>query len=146
MSFSWRRLATTSGTEIGVEASSLWTVALVLAGRDVCSPSVGPVNLEQYAYTPLFRITVMNQARTRNIASICLPSDCTWILDQPRKVKSANSGLRAYRLKISVSSTKDGWDTVMITLPYDGENGSAVLFGQALAHAFDVVKESLRQA
>ncbi|CAB9508994.1 hypothetical protein SEMRO_370_G128390.1 [Seminavis robusta] len=141
MIFRWNRLAATSGNLTG-EVATLGSVSLELKGHSVCNPTIGPVVLERFANTPLFRIAVLDPTSTHIVGTVTLPADSLWTLYKPMKVKSTNAGLKAIKIIITVDSIKEGYDMVKVTLPYDGEQGSAVLFGQALIFASSTVTEA----
>ncbi|CAB9507873.1 hypothetical protein SEMRO_323_G117390.1 [Seminavis robusta] len=138
---SWRRLASLFGDE----ALSIGTVQVRCDGNPK-ETACGNLVLEQFGNTTLFRLLVLEDASSTSISSsFCLPPDIKWVVSLPKKVKSSNSGLKALRIAITLPHTKEGFDSITVTLPYDGESGSARNFVEALAYATSEAYDSVRQ-
>jgi hypothetical protein len=121
------QIAATNGTvEVFVDHSSVAPTASM----------AGPLSLERFGLLNLFRLVVNNETMDRNVHVFCLPPDCMWHVEKPKKIKSRRLGLKAIEIDICLPlGHKEGYDRLRITAPYDGEAGSSMLFAAALVWA-----------
>ena len=134
----WSSLAAVCEAQAGQAAESVAVVEVFVNGlmNPVQLCLTGPVSIERFGTTSLFRIIVHNDNMTRNKAVLCLPPDCMWMASKPRKVKGKQSGLRAIESVIELpTGNREGYDNLRITMPYDGDGGSAMLFAEAVVWA-----------
>ena len=134
---SWSTIAAVCEAQDGQTAASIAVVEVFVNGLDgPKSCYTGPISIERFGNTSLFRIVVHNGNMTRNTAVLCLPPDCTWMASKPRKVKGAKSGLRAVESSIELpAGHREGFNHLRITMSYDGPGGNAMLFAEAVLWA-----------
>ena len=135
---SWSTIAAVSHSQAGQTAATAATVEVFVdsASTTPDSTSSGLLSLERFGSTKLFRVVVHNIYTRRNIGVLCLPPDCMWWAERPRKIKGRRSGLKAIEVNVLMpKGHKEGYDRLCITAPYDGDTGSAMLFASALIWA-----------
>jgi hypothetical protein len=138
MSLSWSTVTALNDSQADHAAATIATVDIFVVDS-ATSPHQsisGPLSLERFGSTNLFRLVVHNADMTRNKAVLCLPPDCLWRGERPRKVKSRRSGMKAVEVNVVLpQGHKEGYDRLCITAPYDGEDGRAMLLASALIWA-----------
>ena len=136
-----------SEQQAGTSAETVANVEVYPQILDVI-PSISlnsPLVLERFRTTSLFRIVALsNTFPLRNQMVLCLPTDCAWGVSQLRKIRSTRSGKKAIQFDVLTPvGHKEGFDRLVITIPYDGEDGNAVLYYQALLFASQEVRRHI---
>ncbi|CAB9522793.1 hypothetical protein SEMRO_1341_G264480.1 [Seminavis robusta] len=136
---SWRVVASLEEHGGETAASVATLVAQVNHGTDAHSID-GPITLQQFGDSPLFRVVIHRVNSNRNAASFVLPPDASWTVTQVKKIKTRKSGRKAIRFEFNLQADgPEGFDSLVITLPWDGASGSAMTFHQASVYASQVV-------
>ncbi|CAB9496260.1 expressed unknown protein [Seminavis robusta] len=136
----WTNVSAMTGQEAGSNAAAVATVSVVCPGDIPDGNIEGPVTLQRFSDTPLFRICVHHNNSVYNRAVFCLPTDEAWTVSLPRKIKTKRSKKKALELTFNLpEENPDGFKKLVVTLPYDGEDGDAMLFCEAAAFASGVV-------
>lgn len=131
-----------NGTQAGLTAEGVAFIDVYVNGdsRTPTTTIVGPINLERFPNSALFRFAILNADGNRNNAVLCMPSNSKWSAVELRKVKGKTSGSRAVEIKINLPpGNREGFDSLRITLPFDGNDGRSMLFGQAVMWAWQEV-------
>lgn len=140
---SWNVIAAVNGSQSGKSAESMANVKVFVNGiKNPSSMTVaGPISLERFGYSTLTRIVVHHSDEAgRNKAVLCLPPDCKWAASVLKKVKGKRSGMKGVESIVELpKGHKEGYNFLKITMPYDGDEGSAMLFGGALVFASQAV-------
>lgn len=78
------------------------------------------------------------------MAAHCLPTDAPFLVDW-QKIKGRNTGAKALEtiLCMTVTEHPEGHNNVHVAVPHDGDNGSAMLFYEALMFADQAVRASV---
>jgi hypothetical protein len=142
-------IAAVCGHHAGVAAETVANIEVFVNIADsepTCSINA-PLLIERFGTTSLFRIVALsNNSLTipRNQMVLCLPTDQLWQVSRLRKIKGARSGKKAVQFDVIPSvGTKEGFDKLVITIPFDGNDGLAILYYQALVFAGQEVTRSL---
>lgn len=140
---SFNTIAAVCGIQAGEEAQAVANIEVFVEKH--CDPSLSlnaPLALERFGLansSPLFRIVAFHSSEalsTRNKMALCLPSDTVWKVSVLRKIKAKRSGKRAIEFEVLLPpGNREGYDVIKITIPFDGNNGKAVLYYQALVFA-----------
>ncbi|CAB9506585.1 hypothetical protein SEMRO_271_G104730.1 [Seminavis robusta] len=141
----WKILAAVNQSQEGLAAKGVAFLEVFIK-KDNDKPDAtltGPISIQRYGSTPLFRIVVHNTEMTRNIGAFCLPVDCVWTCKH-RVVKSKNSGRKAVKATLSFDEgSVEGFDRFDVTLAYDGINGESKLLAESLVFASQEVVEAV---
>ncbi|CAB9530283.1 hypothetical protein SEMRO_2818_G337800.1 [Seminavis robusta] len=130
--FSWNVLAAACESQRGDTAAVVATIEVKTPGNTLNLE--GPVSLQQFGDTSLFRICVHPPNEKRNLCTLCLPPDQCWKALKPKKIISSRSRLKAICQVIELPPDHpEGYSQIVLTLPYDGENGLAMFFCESLA-------------
>ena len=132
-------IAAVCGAQAGTAAETVANIELFVNASDTSSTLSlnAPLVIERFGTTPLFRIVALTgTVPFRNTMSLCLPTDLAWQVSQLRKIKGANSGKKAIQFQVlSPVGNKEGFDKLVITIPFDGHNGNAMLYYEAVLFA-----------
>jgi hypothetical protein len=136
---SFTTIAAVSGHQAGSDAKTVANVDVYINISDEVAATsyIGRLVLQRFGTTSLFRIVgLSNTSPFRNKMVLCLPTASAWRLSQLRKIKSKNSGMKAIQFDIlTLVGDKEGFDKLVITIPFDGNDGSAMLYYQAVVFA-----------
>jgi hypothetical protein len=146
-------VAAVCGHRIGKVAETAANVEVYVNQSDA-APSLSlnaPLVIERFGTSALFRIVALryedNNSPLRNMMVLCLPTDCAWDVSKLRKIKSKNSGKKAIQFDVWTQvGNKEGFDKLAITIPFDGNDGNAMLYYQAMLFASQEVIRILRPA
>jgi hypothetical protein len=132
-------IAAVCGPQVGVGAKTVANIEVYVNYSDQSPSTVmnAPLILERFGTnSPLFRIVALNANASRNNMVLCLPTSCLWQVSQLRKIKSKTSGKKAIQFDVlALAGNKEGYDKLAITIPFDGDDGMAVLYYQAVVFA-----------
>jgi hypothetical protein len=95
-------------------------------------------------YESLKIVALSTSKSSRNMMVLCLPTDCTWLVSKLRKIKSKNSGKKAIQFDVLLpAGNKEGFDKLTTTIPFDGDDGMALLYYQAMVFASQEVWQAV---
>lgn len=134
--YTWETVATVTGQEAAFVAYVIPTIK----GEE--SQAHGPVSLQQLKSTPLFRLAVHCSRSGRIDRAFSLPVDEAW---------TASFGLvrgqsKSMGIKVTINLTEhglEGYEKLLVFLPYDGPTGNATLFAEACVHASKQVERNI---
>jgi hypothetical protein len=134
----FKTIAAVCGPQAGVDAETVANIEVFVNQSDQ-SPHTwanAPLILERFGTTGLFRIVALNVNASRNMMVLCLPTACVWRVSQLRKIKSKNTRKKAIQFDVVLPvGHKEGFDMLVITIPFDGDDGKAMLYYQAMVFA-----------
>jgi hypothetical protein len=149
MNSTFNTIAAVAGHQAGVGAETVANIEVYLTMSDSV-PNISlnaPLVLHRFGTTSLFRIVALsNTFPGRNQMVLCLPTDCAWNVSQLRKIKGARSGKKAVQFDVVLTPAgghAEGFDKIVIAIPYDGEDGNALLYYQAVQFASQEVRQVL---
>lgn len=133
--YAWETVAAVTGEQAAFVAFLKATVGGKLREAH------GPVSLQQLKFTPLFRLIIHRpDGRIEHVFS--LPVDEAWsVCYGPVKGRSTAKAIRV-TIDLSVQGV-EGFEQLVVFLPYDGDGGSAILFAQACVHASKEVEKNV---
>ncbi|CAB9506639.1 hypothetical protein SEMRO_274_G105270.1 [Seminavis robusta] len=135
MKVSWKVLAATCESQAGDTAATVARIEVKTNGGDT-SILKGPVTLQQIGDTTLFRICVHPENKRYNYSVLCLPPDAKWTASPPKKIISMRSRMKAIKQVVSLPPDHhEGFQELVITMPFDGDKGTAFFFCEALVFA-----------
>ena len=103
----------------------------------------GPITLQEFARTGLFRICIHHNNSELNKGVLCLPPDEMFSAHPPKKLISP-TGKKALESVVTLEGiSPEGYKTLTFTLPYDGNNGASMTFCEALVYAAQVVSHNV---
>ncbi|CAB9522691.1 hypothetical protein SEMRO_1330_G263470.1 [Seminavis robusta] len=142
---SWQVVAavTASDDQKDATAESVATVQVMVDGCEKCTQYCGPVTLQRFGNTLLFRVVILNDKTNRNMMVINLPPDDEWRVELPKKLISPNTRTKAVKTIVRLrSGNAEGYDMMTITMPWNGKKGSSMVFAEAVIFASGVVNDA----
>ncbi|CAB9508639.1 hypothetical protein SEMRO_355_G124910.1 [Seminavis robusta] len=138
---SWINVSVRDGQDgAGSNAASVARIKITCPPGVIDATLDGPVTLQRFGDTTLFRIAIHYNNSRFNHAVLCISPNAAWTVSKPKKLISQNTRTRFLVMKFDLpEDNPEGFVKLEVTLPYDGEEGNAMLFAQAAVYASCVV-------
>ena len=141
----WCEVAAINGLQLGEGAENVAFVQWWTGGQLNPHQMAAPTSFQWFSDTELFRFVCFQLVQGaggpeyKPIMNLTLPTEL-WVLAEFRRTVSKNTRTKAVKTTIMLPpNNAEGINKVVVTMPYDGENGHSMLFAQAILYARDLI-------